>query len=131
MSQLFGALDTAHRAMDYHMDRHTVLSSNVANVDTPGFRPAELVRASEGSTEASLRLTGSHARHMNAPGSGPGQVVEIHEERVVRPGADGNAVSLEREMSKIAANDLRYEAVSRIVRQQIGVLRYAAGDAQR
>ena len=50
------------------------------------------------------------------------------EEQVVSPGNDGNAVSLEREMSKVAANNIRYEGAVRIVRSQLGLLRYAAND---
>ena len=124
---LFNAVDIAHRAMDYHLRRHNVLASNVANLDTPGFRPMELVRdTSEVRGAAKLsRTRATHMRHVSLEG----EVVGSAQERVVQPGGDGNAVSLEREMSKVAANDLRYEAVGRIVRQQLGLLRYAAGDA--
>jgi len=41
--------------------------------------------------------------------------VEAFEEQVVEPGADGNSVSLEREMSKLAANDLRYDGAAKLV----------------
>ncbi len=56
---------------------------------------------------------------------------QVREEEVVRPGGDGNAVSLEREMAKIGANRLRYETIGRIVRQQLGLLRYAAQEGDR
>ncbi len=113
--------------MDYHLRRHNVLASNVANLDTPGFKPMELVRdVSE--ARGAARLTRTSASHLR-PMSFDGEVVGAAQERVVQPGGDGNAVSLEREMSKVAANDLRYETVGRIVRHQLGLLRYAAGDA--
>jgi flagellar basal body rod protein FlgB len=35
---------------------------------------------------------------------------------------------LERELSRVAANHLRYEGVARLVQMQIGTLRYAAND---
>lgn len=124
---LFNAVAIAHRSMDYHLRRHNVLASNVANLDTPGFRPMELVRDTREVTGAA-RLTRTKATHLR-PVSLDGSVEGSAVERVVQPGGDGNAVSLEREMSKVAANDLRYEAVGRIVRQQLGLLRYAAGDA--
>ena len=113
--------------MDYHLRRHNVLASNVANLDTPGFRPMELVRDTTAATGAA-RLTRTHATHLK-PFSLDGEVVGGAVERVAQPGGDGNSVSLEHEMSKVAANDLRYETVGRIVRQQLGLLRYAAGDA--
>ena len=123
---LFNAVDIAHRSMDYHMRRHNVLASNVANLDTPGFRPMELVRDTR-EVSGAAQLTRTSAAHLR-PVMLDGSVEGTAQERVVQPGGDGNAVSLEREMSKVAANDLRYETVGRIVRHQLGMLRYAAGD---
>ena len=42
--------------------------------------------------------------------------------------ADGNAVSLERELAKIDANRTRYAATSELVTRRLAMLRYAAGD---
>jgi flagellar basal body rod protein FlgB len=38
-------------------------------------------------------------------------------------------VSLEREMSKLQANDLRYQGASKLVTRQLAMLKYAASDA--
>ena len=126
---LFNVVDVAQRSLDYHLKRHNVLASNVANVDTPGFRPLELLRETSEGRTGGLKLARTHASH-ERPGAGGGETISVAQERVVQPGGDGNAVSLEREMAKVAANDLRYEAVGRIVRQQLGMLRYAATDGQ-
>jgi flagellar basal-body rod protein FlgB len=130
VSHLFDHVAVTHRALSYHLERHNVLASNVANVDTPGFRPLELVREDTPAEPAgSLRLRATHARHLGGRGQAlpPFRLAEARE-RVVNPGNDGNAVSLEREMSKVAANQLRYEGAVRIVRSQLGLLRYAAND---
>ena len=126
---LFNVVDVAHRSLDYHLRRHNVLASNVANVDTPGFRPLELIRETSKGREGGLPIARTHEAHQR-PGGGAGETVDVAQEQVAQPGGDGNAVSLEREMAKVAANDLRYEAVGRIVRQQLGMLRYAATDGQ-
>ena len=44
MSDLFGAVGSLHAALDYHLERHTVLASNIAHVDTPGYHPHDLRR---------------------------------------------------------------------------------------
>lgn len=129
MSSLFGAIRTTQRALDYHLERQNVLASNVANVDTPGFRPMELVREDLGGPEpGALPLVTTNAGHLGTGGSSAPFRLEAAEERVVNPGNDGNSVSLEREMSKVAANELRYEGAVRIVRSQLAQLRYAASD---
>ena len=45
-------------------------------------------------------------------------------------GADGNAVSLDREATKLAANHLRYDVVSTIVAAELKGLLYAANDGR-
>ena len=132
MTGLFHDVALTARALDYHLERHNVLASNVANVDTPGFRPLELVREpAPGPGAGALPLRATHPGHLGRPAGGPPPFrLRASEERVVSPGNDGNAVSLEREMSKVAANQLRYEGAVRIVRSQLGLLRYAASDGQ-
>lgn len=129
MASIFAGVDLTQRALDYHLQRHTVLAGNVANVDTPGFRPQELIRSAEGAPGARLRLAATDGAHLGPRGGSRADGLELREERVVSPGGDGNAVSLEREMAKVGANQVRFEAAGRIVRQQLAMLRYAAGDA--
>lgn len=130
MSAIFRGVAVTHRALSYHLQRHNVLASNVANVDTPGFRPQELTREVEQTDPNALRLRTTDDSHIGARQDGelaPFRL-EAAEERTINPGNDGNAVSLEREMSKVGANQLRYEGAVRIVRAQLGLLRYAAND---
>lgn len=126
--RIFGQVQVTQRALDYHVERHNVLASNVANVDTPGFRPTELVR--EGGAEGNLRLAMRRTQAGHLGGEGPEAPFRLRaaEESVVTPGNDSNSVSLEREMSKLAANELRFDGAVRIVRSQLGLLRYAAND---
>ena len=59
MSGIFDPLRHSQRALDYHMERHNVLASNVANIDTPGFDPSELVR----NVDAPLQTDSPKATH--------------------------------------------------------------------
>jgi flagellar basal-body rod protein FlgB len=118
-----------HRSLDYHAERHNVLSSNVANANTPGFRPKELLRDDEEAFGGTLALARTEHAHFESNG-----VPAIHE-TVISPdesragGLDGNTVALEREMSKLQANDLRYQGASKLVTRHLGLLKYAASDA--
>lgn len=129
MSEFYTTVDALHRALTYHVERHNVLSSNVANVDTPGFQPMELIRPPENSKLPPIGMAGGAEGHMGTvtPEADPFEAVE---DRTTQPGADGNAVDLDREMSKLAANDLRYDAATRIVSRQLAMLRYAANGGQ-
>lgn len=133
MQVLFGAVDGMRDALTYHRERHTVLAGNVANLDTPGFSPADLVRTDlpePGSTTtpgAASTLTVTHAGHLTgADGVLAGTTEIVHDE--LPRSADDNGVSLEREMAKVEANRLRYQATSELVSKRLALLRYTAGD---
>jgi flagellar basal-body rod protein FlgB len=130
MSDMFRGVSGVRHALDYHLSRHNVLSSNIANAETPGFRPQELLREPERAGPNSLPLEVTSGAHVGAasPENLDGSEFDVREDRTVSPGANGNSVSLEHEMSKLAANDLRFEGAVKIVSHQLGMLRYAAND---
>jgi flagellar basal-body rod protein FlgB len=130
MSDMFRGIDGMRGALDYHLSRHNVLSSNVANGETPGFRPQELLREPEKSALTTLPLEVTSGGHVGGTSeqSPERRDYEVREDRTAQPGANGNSVSLEHEMAKLAANDIRFEGAVKIVSHQLGMLRYAAND---
>jgi flagellar basal-body rod protein FlgB len=122
----FGTIDKLEAAMTFHRDRHAVLAGNIANVDTPGYRPLDLERPEAPGAEGALPLAGAGPAHLDAP-TGTAQVQEFDDGGALQ-GPDGNAVSLERELAKIDANRTRYSVTSELVSRRLAMLRYAAGD---
>ena len=86
------------------------------------------MRPEEQVSEARLPLSISSPRHLPFPHARAPGALEVVEEGVAAPGNDENAVSLEHELSKMSANQLRYDSAARIVQLQLGQLRYAAND---
>ncbi len=116
-------VDTLQQALTYHRERHTVLAGNVANLDTPGYRPMDLNRAAASDAPA-LAMTGE-GQIATSPST---ELVTSFDDGGAMQSADGNAVSLERELAKIDANRTRYAASSELVTRRLALLRYAAGD---
>ena len=52
MRVLFTPIDGMGQALSYHRERHTVLAGNLANLDTAGFVPSDLVRTAPSEVEA-------------------------------------------------------------------------------
>jgi len=125
---LFSSINQLEGTMGYHRDRHSVLSGNVANVDTPGYRPMDLRRVapSEVTFDASLIARTSEG-HLQ-PGNANVGLVEKFDDTTSSVGADGNGVTLDRELAKIDANRIRYTASSELVNRRFALLRYAASD---
>jgi flagellar basal-body rod protein FlgB len=129
MAELFSNVTALHRSLDYHSERHNVIASNIANANTPGFRPLELMRVESGETGGTLPLARSQEAHLATLGSMSLQAATVERDRSHSGGLDDNTVSLEREMSKLSANDVRYQGSARMVAHKLGMLRYAANDA--
>jgi|SRR6478735_5760090 len=133
MSDLFSAVGSLHAALDYHLERHTVLSSNVAHVDTPGYHPHDLRRVEnvDFNSTLSVAMDRTNAAHFQTP-NGDSAALEgrIFEDLSAGTGNDGNYVSLDREAAKVAANQIRYDVVSAVVSAELSQLRFAATDAK-
>ena len=121
---IFGSLSSLERVLDYHLKRHNVLSSNLSNAETPGYRPKDL-RFSQTMSDAQhlVRTDPSHADP-----SMTGSIVEVEEAPI--SGMDENGVSLELAMAKLAANRIRYEAGIELANRRLALLRYAATSGQ-
>jgi flagellar basal-body rod protein FlgB len=135
MKTLFDSVGRMQEALSFHRDRHAVLAGNLANLDTPGFRAADLERKNEDpatfAVEAQAAMARTNPGHMAGPAdpgaSGPAGVVKF-DDAAANPNGDGNAVDLEREMAKIAANKVRYATTTELVSRRMALLRYTAGD---
>lgn len=116
-------VDTLQAALTYHRERHTVLAGNIANLDTPGYRPVDLERRPADDPGA---MAVTHEGHIAAPSAT--DFVTSFDDGGRLQGTDGNAVSLERELSKIDANRARYATSAELTSRRLAILRYAAGD---
>ena len=124
--RLFEALRTK---MQWHQSRQSVLAENVANADTPGYRSSDLKALNFDATmklvSAGVGTAKTHPNHLSltARSGSP----EFQEDRVkqfeVTP--DGNGVSLEEQMMKVAANQMDYQAATTIYSRSLGLLRMA------
>lgn len=116
--------------MNWHQARQQVLAENVANADTPGFKPKDLEKIGidqlPGASGRGAGLSLTHARHMNASGSAP----EFGAKKVngweITP--SGNAVVLEEQMMKITENQMDYAAATTLYARSLSIIRTALGN---
>ena len=124
MDVLFGSTNAMSDALSFHRQRHSVLAGNVANVDTPDFRPLDLERYPTTSDSRSIATT--HSGHLTL--SSTDGVSFFFDDANATPSMDGNTVNLERELAKVDANRVRYGVNSRLITKRLAALRYAASD---
>lgn len=132
------------RRMTWLGKRQEVLGQNVANVDTPGYRPQDLkddrFRRLLRDAARSVPVVRTHEGHMaNGFGiampasSGDGshgfdpdlQPVTMPNEETVD--ASGNQVSLEDQLVKVSETAAQYQMVTALYRKHLNLIRIAIG----
>jgi flagellar basal-body rod protein FlgB len=116
--------------------RQRVLAENVANADTPNYRARDLtppkfeapVAATAGTAAPLTTVSLARTEDGHIAGIGQGDSPfrsERSDGYEVRP--TGNAVNLEQEMMKVAANQMDYQAVAALYSRSLGLLKTALG----
>jgi flagellar basal-body rod protein FlgB len=111
------ALVRLERYLDISVLRHSLISSNLANIDTPGYRTRDINFAAELD-----RAQGNLQYAMLTPVARP--VLGLLE----RP--DGNNVSLERESLLLARTQLGFNAGVQLLRAEIRRLSLAINEGK-
>lgn len=117
--------------LGYLNDRQKIIAENVANADTPGYKPNDLKPFSfEAQVKAATSSAGVQAMtqpgHMQAPNaraslSGMKAIRTADSETTM----DGNGVVLEDEMIKMTDARMNYDAAIGFYQKSLGMLRLA------
>ena len=115
--------------MQWHQDRQQLLAENVANADTPKFRPRDLAPPRFNDSAPHLRavsLARTDPGHL-AGGSGADSKFQADRKSGYEIRPAGNAVNLEDEMTKVANNQMDYQAAATLYAKSLGLLKVAIG----
>jgi flagellar basal-body rod protein FlgB len=112
--------------MHWHQDRQHLLAENVANSDTPKFRPRDLreLKFDGPGTPGALTLAQTNVAHVAPAGQTSFQTMRANHIET-RPG--GNSVNVEDEMLKVAQNQMEYQAASALYTRSLGLIKTALG----
>jgi len=117
--------------MQWHQERQRLLAENVANAETPNFRPRDLAPPKFDdrvpTAGAALTLASTDPSHITGAGLGGTGAFEQARQRNYQIRPTGNAVSLEDEMLKVAANNLDYQTATSLYSKSLGLLKIALG----
>ena len=115
--------------MEWHQSRQKVLAENVANADTAGYRPRDLVAPNfERETQRpviGVSLSTTAGGHVAGGASDQTPFRSRSGGYEVRP--TGNAVSLEEQMMKVAANQMDFQAATSLYSHSLNLIKTALG----
>ena len=115
------------KSLDLYYKRHTLVASNIANSETPGFRARDLNFG--GALEAAIQkreevpLATSSPRHLATSSDRQGEHIVI--DYMTDVGADGNNVDLDTQMASLSLNTEEYQQSINFLTAKMRLLRSA------
>ena len=116
--------DLAERRLGWLDRRQAVLAQNIANADTPGYVAKDVAPFAQALARALPELAVTNPLHLAGAGSGDGF------DRRLRPAErapDGNAVSIEDQLTKVAETDDTQALVTNLYHKYLGLFRTVIG----
>ncbi|HBN96230.1 MAG TPA: flagellar basal body rod protein FlgB [Firmicutes bacterium] len=115
--------------------RHTVLSNNMANYNTPGFKRSDVTMDTSFSRELSRvqnpSLSRTNVRHLQGSARTGVQPFSVVQDNSTTMRNDGNNVDPDREQVLLQENQLYYESLTDAVSRKLAQLRTVIGEGRR
>ena len=125
-----GSIATLSRTLDLRARNHEMIINNVANADTPNFKPfsmnVEEALQKDLPTAASTQLKQTDGQHL--PGApepnDPSAVAQRSADDPLLLRGDRNGVDIDLEMTALAKNSLLYKASAQLVASKFSGLKH-------
>ncbi len=117
-------------ALNFREMKQELITSNIANANTPGFKAkkldfeAALARALD--VDGNLSMKATEGNHFDVGGGGFNNLQpEIYDNPNGVVSENGNTVDVEAEMAQMAENKLMFDTVVQLLNKKIGLMKYA------
>jgi len=125
---VIGALNTS---LNLRLMNQNVISSNIANADTPGYKAKTM------EFESTLRDALGVGDQLPTAGTDPKHIIhrstdpvspEIYDDPNGVESLDGNTVDRASEMAKMAENQILFDASTEMLKRKLGMLKYGISE---
>jgi len=123
--------------MDFLNQRQRVVAQNIANADTPGYKPNDLVDVDFGkivkdisnSNRMSVGMNTTNGKHLPPPNTVP-DPREDEQKETYEVAPAGNAVIMEEQLIHSSQNVMDYTMMSNLYTKNLNMIRTALGRGQ-
>ena len=115
--------DLADRRLAWADQRQALLAQNIANADTPGWRPRDVAPFASVLKGVGVPLARTDPKHMSGTGIAAAGILEDGGAEA----PDGNGVALDKELSKVADTDAAHQLVTGLYRKYLAFFQTALG----
>ncbi|NVJ52287.1 MAG: flagellar basal body rod protein FlgB [Campylobacteraceae bacterium] len=131
-----GVTNLLFKHLSFRSDRQNVISSNIANVNTPGYKTKDLVFENELNqvkNNRDLALYTTNTKHINPSLS---DINKFNEPKLVNVKGleeqnDGNNVSMDSQMSEMSKNKIIFDAIQSSIKKDSRLFRSVIESSQK
>lgn len=106
--------------LNFRGERQKVISTNIANIDTPDFKTKELKfddHLKQSQQEKNLQLSRTHTKHMALTPQENRSNLSLYEVKGLEEQNDGNNVNLDTQMSEMSKNNIMFTAIQNSIKK--------------
>lgn len=122
-------LQALSAAVKFREMRQEIISSNIANAETPGYKAKKLdfeealARALD--VDGQMNMNIDDGQHFNVGNGGFNNLQpEIYDDPNGVVSEDGNTVDREAEMAKMTENKIMYDTLVQLMNKKLGLMKY-------
>jgi len=114
LGKLINRTDLLEKAANISLARHEVISENISNADTPGYKRKDIKFGDILKEEV-----------------GKQNIKVVYDNKATSNRLDGNNVDIEREMAEMAKNSLRYSVLLQTISSRLRSIRSVINEGRR
>lgn len=118
---MFDDLDKINKMSSFYFERSKVIQGNIANANTPFYKPVDITFEEVLNKEIKLKTTDS--RHINPTDNEFINIKPIENGYLV--GYDQNKVNIEEEMAKLAESSIMYKTLLETLKKEMAKMKLA------
>ena len=117
--------NTLYEQLNFRGEKQKVISSNIANINTPNYKTKDLIFEDElNSATNSLKLKQTNIRHISSisalSSSGNPRLIEV---KGLEEQNDGNNVNLDTQMGEMSKNKVLFDAIQSSIKKDSRLFR--------
>lgn len=131
---MFSKINIMGKILDVKLKRHELLSNNLANVDTPGYKRSDISfedKLKDYLSRTTIPLVTTNAKHINTKSSIYDLKPEIFQQDNRSFRNDQNNVDVEREMVELTKNTFSYNIIADQIQNNFKILQTAISEGRK
>jgi len=112
--------DLLFQQLNFRGERQKVISTNIANLDTPDYKTKELKfedQLNKSENNYKLKLAKTHINHISLKDQEQHSNMKMYEVKGLEEQNDGNNVNLDSQMSEMSKNSIMFSALQSSIKK--------------